>query len=67
MPEFRNKVRFDGVFALKETDAALLVEVEGKQVWIPKSQVDDESEVYGEGHEGELVVSDWIAMQKGLT
>jgi hypothetical protein len=66
MAEFKEKVWIDGVTAKKETDKALLVEIDGDEHWIPKSQIDDDSEVYQEGDEGELVVSLWIAEQKGL-
>jgi hypothetical protein len=52
---------------LRSTDKALLVEVEGREIWIPQSQVDDDSEVYEEGQTGTLIVSDWIADEKGLT
>ena len=50
----------------KETAAAIFVEVDGEEMWIPKSQVDDDSEVYGAGHEGKLVITEWIAKQKGI-
>lgn len=53
----------------RETAAAILVVLEdegGREVWFPKSHVDDESEVWEAGQEGELVVSDWIAEEKGL-
>ena len=66
MPTFTNQVRFPGVRAIRATDSALLVVIDGQQVWIPQSQIDDESEVYAEGDEGELVVSEWIATQKDL-
>lgn len=54
---------------IRETELAVLVEVDGEEVWIPDSQIDDDSEIYvgaGEGTEGVLVVNDWIAKQKGL-
>lgn len=66
MADHRNKARFDGVRCIRETDAALLVVIDGQQHWMPKSHVDDDSEVYAEGHDGELVVSEWIAVEKGL-
>lgn len=50
---------------IKETEKALLCEIDGKQEWVPKSQIHDDSEVYQEGDEGHLVVSEWIAKQKG--
>ncbi len=55
--------------ALRETTDALLVRLEdedGREVWFPKTQIDDESEVWKAGQEGELVVSDWIAEKKGF-
>lgn len=66
MADFTNKARFEGCRCIAETASALLVVVDGQQHWIPQSQVDDESEVYADKHEGELVVSEWIAVQKGL-
>lgn len=58
--------RFEKARAKKETDRALLVEIDGEEHWIPKSQILDDSEVYEEGGEGVLVVTTWIAKQKGL-
>ncbi len=66
MPEFESKVTFVDVVCLKQTTKALLCEINGKQVWIPHSQVDDDSEVYREGDEGKLIVSEWIANEKKL-
>lgn len=50
----------------KATAAALLCRIDGKDVWIPKSQIDDDSEVWQEGDEGRLVVSEWTAIEKRL-
>lgn len=61
-------VHFDGCSVVHETDKALLVhipEIDTKPVWIQKSQIHDDSEVYKTGTEGELVVTDWVAEQKG--
>ena len=33
--------------------------------WIPNSQILEESEVYKPGTEGELVVTEWLATEKG--
>jgi hypothetical protein len=65
MPTFPKKVKLEAI-CLKQTEKALLVEIDGEQHWIPQSQVDDDSEVYKEGDEGTLVVSEWIATEKGL-
>jgi len=51
---------------IHETDLALLVEIEGEEVWIPKSQIEDDSEVMEKGDEGTLVVSGWFADKEGL-
>lgn len=59
-------VEFEHVQCIKETDAALLCVIDGEKVWMPLSQIDDSSEVLREGDEGMLVVTKWIAKQKGL-
>jgi hypothetical protein len=54
--------------AIRETEKALLVELEdGEEVWIPKSVIDDDSEVFGVGDEGKLVVEGWFAVKQGWT
>lgn len=51
---------------LKATDKALLFEPEGDDsFWVPKSVVHDDSEVYDEEHEGELLVQSWWAEKNG--
>lgn len=67
MTDFRDKAEFEGVEAVAETGSALLCRIDGSDVWIPKSQIDDDSEVFEKGHEGKLVVSEWIAKEKGLS
>ena len=59
-------VSFDGVECIKETDAALLCVIDDDEVWIPKSQIHDDSEVCEEGSSGTLVITEWIAREKGL-
>lgn len=59
-------VRLEGVRAIKETDAALLCDIDGSEEWIPKSQIDRDSEVQSEDDYGDLVVSRWIAERRGL-
>jgi oxalate decarboxylase/phosphoglucose isomerase-like protein (cupin superfamily) len=50
-----------------ETEKAILVEIEGEKMWVPKSQIHDDSEVYSKEHgDGDLVVTEWWATQKGL-
>jgi hypothetical protein len=54
-----------------ETDKAIFVAIgdgikSGERMWIPKSQVHDDSEIWKLGQEGTLVITEWIAEQKGL-
>jgi len=59
-------VRIDDVKCIAETDSAILCEIDGDEVWLPLSQVSDDSEVYCKGDEGTLIISAWIASQKNL-
>lgn len=60
-------VEFDDVTVKVDTPKALLCIIEGDEVWIPLSQISEDSEVYRYGSSGKLIVSRWIADQKGLT
>jgi hypothetical protein len=52
---------------MKETDKALLVNVEGEETWLPKQFIDDESEVYSmKSGAGMLIIPMWLAREKGL-
>ena len=51
----------------RATDKALLCDIEGTEYWIPKSQIIGvESEVNDRDDEGTLVITEWLAIQKGL-
>ncbi len=58
-------VTIDDCRAIRETDMAILVDIDGEEHWVPKSQILDESEVWQDGDEGTLVVSGWLARQEG--
>lgn len=51
------------------TEKALLVEdEEGEEVWVPHSQIHDNSEIWDEskkGESGKLVISEWMAKRIG--
>lgn len=50
----------------ESTDAIKCLGMEsGEEVWIPKSQVHDDSEVWQPGHEGTLVITEWLAIERG--
>jgi hypothetical protein len=68
----RPHIEFEDVTCLKQTNAAILCRILDEDddidedVWIPLSQVHDNSEVYEEGTEGKLIITRWIAEQKEL-
>lgn len=64
--DMESPVEIRDAFAKRETAKALLVVIDGAEHWIPKSQIHEDSEVYEDGHSGTLVVTAWIADQKGL-
>lgn len=48
---------------------AWLIDIEGETMWIPKSGVHDDSEVWKDEpgyNEGTLILEGWIARKKGL-
>lgn len=51
---------------IAESDKAIFCDFGDKREWIPLSQVSDDSEIWRAGDEGTLIVSRWIAKQKGL-
>jgi len=55
------EVSVDKVVA--ETELALLVRIDGKDIWLPKSQLDDWPDV---GDEGGLLIKTWLAEEKEL-
>ena len=53
--------------------ALLIVDCDGSKNWIPRSHIkrsnpDDggETTIEGKGDEGDLVITEWIAKQKGI-
>ena len=52
----------------RTTDKALQCEVDdlGETWWVPRSVIHDDSEVYDDGHEGELIVKRWWADARGI-
>lgn len=61
-----NKVTIQVTRIERETEKAFLVIVEEKKEWVPKSQIEEPGE-YHEGDQGiEMVVSEWIAGEKGF-
>lgn len=53
------------VVTLRESDKAVLLDIEGEEVWVPKSLFDDDEwpEV---DCEGDITLPEWFAIQEGL-
>ncbi len=61
------KAEFEKCYCDRETEKAVhIIFDDGSKAWIPKSCVDDDSEVYKEGDEGKLVLPEWFALKEGL-
>jgi len=59
-----------GVKCVRHTNKAILIEIEGEggkksEHWIPQSMVHADSDVYKAGDCGKLVISKWIAKERG--
>lgn len=63
-------IEFENVEVRHATERALLCVIDGEEYWMPKSQIasgselDESSEA---GDKGSLLVSEWIAREKGLS
>jgi hypothetical protein len=68
MATFKYQAEFDGVKIGRETPLAVEVFLaeQTTPIWIPKTQISDDSEVWKEGDSGTLIISEWIAAQKGI-
>lgn len=64
MSYVRGQSVFRNVVCVHETDKAILCEFgPHEEVWIPKSVVHDDSDVYQAGQLGDLVVERWFAQK----
>jgi hypothetical protein len=59
-------VEVDNCVCSTTTGKAILVACEGEEVWVPTSQIHEDSEVYKPGTEGILVIPQWVAEMKEL-
>ena len=70
MPTFDDKYIIDDVSCIRMTERAILVRIPAiarEPQWVPQSQIDDDSEVWQPGDSGTLIVSQWLADEKGWT
>lgn len=51
---------------IHETEKAVLVKLSDCKLWVPKSQLHDDSEVFGKGMKGRVVVKFWWAEKQEL-
>lgn len=49
-----------------ETAKAIFCDFGDVRCWIPKSQIHDDSDVYEGDQEGEIIIPEWLAEEKGL-
>tara|TARA_A100001391_G_C5053272_1_gene274032 strand:- start:453 stop:719 length:267 start_codon:yes stop_codon:yes gene_type:complete len=59
-------LEFECMHVEKETEKALQVVINNQTLWVPKSQIAEDSEVSSEGQSGVIKLSEWIAGEKGL-
>ena len=60
-----NYVHLSDCEVLTVTNGAILIEYEGEEIWLPKSQV-SESEQYETGDCCTISISRWLAEERGL-
>ena len=65
-PKERHFITLENVYAKRETERALLCVIEGGAHWIPKTQIGVDSEVQQRGDRGDLIITEWIGLEKGL-
>lgn len=63
---FSDTAEFEDVSCIDDSPLAIQVVIDGQCVWIPRSAVDESSEVQEKEDEGLLVISEWMAVEKGL-
>lgn len=64
--ENREPVTIANVVSIGESLNAVLCLINDREIWIPKSQIDDDSEVFADDQSGKLVISAWLAEREGL-
>lgn len=58
-------VAIEGCTVVAETELAYLLEIEGVEVWIPKSQIFYQ-DVYERGETGTFTIPEWLAEAKEI-
>jgi pectate lyase len=53
------------VTVVQETDKAICIDDDSNEIWVPKSQITDHSEVWQKGDDGYITVTEWWAEKQG--
>lgn len=59
-------VRVPNARCVRSTSTEMLVEIGGREIWLQQSQITGDSEVWYDGDEGALVVTDRVALLEDL-
>lgn len=49
-----------------ETDLALLFVIDGEEIWVPKSCIEEPDEIAVEDEEIEVEIAEWFCQREGL-
>jgi hypothetical protein len=62
-----NSFLIEDAEAIHDTGKALLIRAPSLdgEIWIPQSQIHDDSEIWKANQKGDLVVKEWFAEKKG--
>lgn len=50
----------------RQTEKAALCLIDGEEVWLPWSQIDEQSDIETDGDSGDAYIPLWLAEEKGL-
>lgn len=65
MDQPQEYLEFEAKF-IRQTDNAVLLEIDDESYWIPFSQLEDNGEDFRDGWEGRVYITEWLCEQKGL-
>ena len=69
MPREIDYVPIDVADYIRSTDLACLFEIDGEEIWVPKSVIDWDSSDFGEddeGMDGTVYIAEWFCDKEGI-
>jgi hypothetical protein len=51
---------------IRQTSGAALCEIDGEEIWLPWSQIDEDSEISKDGDSGTAYIPRWLADAEGV-